>query len=206
METFGIHSKPVSCGEYLEFIEAGGYSEPGVWLSAGWDELQRQGWNAPLYWENQGGRWWIYTLDGMKPVDEDEPVCHVSYFEADAFSRWRGSRLPSEAEWEHAAGPAVPPEAHFAESGIFHPILPPPWSSAFFGDVWEWTASPYAPYPGFRPLGASLGEYNGKFMCNQFVLRGGSCATHSTHIRPTYRNYFPPEARWQFSGLRLATG
>jgi ergothioneine biosynthesis protein EgtB len=204
LEAFGIHSLPVSCGEFLEFVEAGAYREPTLWLSAGWDENLKQGWQAPLYWEKQDGRWWIYTLAGMKPLDEHEPVCHVSYFEAEAFARWRGLRLPTEAEWEHAAGPEIPAQACFAENGAFHPEVPRSDEPEFFGNVWEWTSSAYSAYPGFRPLPASLGEYNGKFMCGQFVLRGGSCATHASHIRPSYRNFFPPDARWQFSGLRLA--
>lgn len=204
LETFGISSHPVSCGEYVEFIEHGGYRNPSLWLSAGWEEVLRQKWEAPLYWEKQGREWWIFTLKGFIPLNESEPLCHVSFYEADAFARWKGMRLPTEAEWEHAAPAVVPAHANFADKGFFHPTASGESSPRFYGNTWEWTASSYLPYPGFKPLPAELGEYNGKFMCGQFVLRGGSCATPGGHLRPTYRNFFPPEARWQFSGVRLA--
>jgi ergothioneine biosynthesis protein EgtB len=204
LAAFGVHSLPVSCGEFLEFIESGAYRNPALWLSDGWDEVQRQGWQAPLYWEKIDGRWMIYTLSGMKSLDEHEPVCHVSYYEADALARWRGMRLPTEAEWERAAGKQIPEEANLAGAKIFHPEAPRETSPNFYGNSWEWTSSAYAPYPGFKPLADALGEYNGKFMCNQLVLKGGSCATPDNHLRPSYRNFFAPGARWQFSGMRLA--
>lgn len=196
--------------EYLTFMEDGGYERPELWLSDGWALVQEAGWSAPLYWEHEGNRFHMFTLDGMKDVQPSEPVCHVSYYEADAYARWAKARLPSEVEWEVAAEEA-PREGNFVESGNLHPVAPQGQNARregvlrqFFGDVWEWTASPYVAYPGYRPWSGALGEYNGKFMCNQMVLRGGSCVTPRTHIRPTYRNFFPPGARWQFSGIRLA--
>ncbi len=197
-----LASRPVTNGEYLEFIEAGGYRDARPWLADGWHACRERGWQAPLYWEQDGGRWWHMTLGGMRPVAEDEPVCHVSYYEADAFARWRGLRLPSEHEWE-AACAGRPLRGNFVESGRLHPA-PAPGGGQWFGDVWEWTRSPYTPYPGFRPLAGSLGEYNGKFMCNQFVLRGGCCVTPRAHMRLTYRNFFYPHDRWPFTGIRLA--
>lgn len=199
-----IASSLVTNAEYLDFIHAGGYEDPAHWLSEGWATVQERGWQAPLYWEQSDGKWSMMTLAGMRDVRGEEPVCHVSYFEADAFARWSGKRLPTEAEWECAAV-SEPLEGNFYESGRFHPAPPSGESRQFFGDVWEWTQSPYTAYPGFQPAEGAVGEYNGKFMCNQYVLRGGSCATSQRHVRPTYRNFFPPNARWQFSGIRLAS-
>jgi ergothioneine biosynthesis protein EgtB len=192
--------------EYLEFMHDGGYEKPELWLSDGWDAVQQNGWDAPFYWEQEGLGWQVFTASGTRPVALDEPVCHVSFYEADAFARWAGARLPLEGEWEQAAE-SLATKGNFAESGAFHPS-PAPNSNGelaqMFGDVWEWTASPYVGYPGFVPAAGLVGEYNGKFMCNQFVLRGGSCATPQSHIRASYRNFFPPHARWQFMGIRLA--
>jgi ergothioneine biosynthesis protein EgtB len=205
VEAFELASRPVTNAEYLEFMESGGYGKPELWLSDGWAHVQREGWQAPLYWRQEPEGWSTLTLSGRRAVCPDEPVCHVSYFEADAFARWAGARLPTEAEWEAAAD--GPREGNFVESGWLQPRPAPPRDgapAALFGDVWEWTASPYAAYPGFRPLAGALGEYNGKFMSNQIVLRGGSCVTPRSHIRRTYRNFFYPDARWQFSGVRLA--
>jgi ergothioneine biosynthesis protein EgtB len=201
---FSLGSRLVTNGEFLGFIEDGGYQRPDLWLSMGWATVQEQGWRAPLYWEKFGSKWWSLTLSGLREVNEAEPVCHVSYFEADAYSRWSGARLPTEAEWEVAAAD-LPVSGNFVESGAFHPCpAAGEGLTQLFGDVWEWTQSSYAPYRGFQPAEGAIGEYNGKFMCNQYVLRGGSCVTSRSHIRPTYRNFFPPDARWQFSGLRLA--
>ncbi len=195
-----LASRPVTNGEYLEFVEAGGYDEPAHWLADGWHARQQRGWKAPLYWEKDGETWWQMTLGGLRRLVEVEPVCHVSFYEADAFARWAGKRLPTEDEWEVAArGRAV--AGNFLESGLLRPVA---GSGQWFGDVWEWTRSPYDPYPGFRPLAGSLGEYNGKFMCNQMVLRGGCCLTPQSHIRPTYRNFFYPHDRWPVTGIRLA--
>ena len=202
VEQFRIASRPVSNGEYLEFIEDGCYSKPTLWLSDGWQAVRQRGWSAPLYWEQRDGKWWQFTLAGMREISPAEPVCHVSYFEADAYARWAGKRLPTEAEWEIAAN-GRSQDGNFFENGRLHP-QPSRDEGTFFGDVWQWTASAYSPYPGYHPAAGSLGEYNGKFMINQQVLRGGSCVTSQSHIRPTYRNFFYPHERWQFKGMRLA--
>jgi ergothioneine biosynthesis protein EgtB len=206
VDDFRLASRPVTNGEYQEFMADGGYRRPELWLSDGWQALQARGWEAPLYWERTDDQWWYMTLNGMQPVAPGAPVCHVSLYEADAYARWRGARLPTEAEWETAATDR-PEEGNFYESGALQPRAPSspgPGPFQMFGDVWEWTQSPYAAYPGFKPLAGALGEYNGKFMCNQLVLRGGSCVTPAGHLRATYRNFFYPVDRWQFTGFRLA--
>jgi len=229
LDPFRLAAHPVCCGDYLEFIAEGGYRRPEFWLSEGWATVQQQGWRAPLYWRGEDGEWRIFTLSGERPVDPAEPVCHVSFYEADAFARWANKRLPTEAEWEVAALD-LPLAGNLGDSGHFHPCpdpgsaTPTPPSPAsggglgrgpagapagavlrqMIGDVWEWTASPYVAYPRFRPAAGAVGEYNGKFMSNQMVLRGGAAVTPAGHIRATYRNFFPPAARWAFSGLRLA--
>ncbi len=202
----GIASRCVTNGEYLEFIRDGGYQEPRHWLSLGWDAVCRHQWESPLYWKPNNDDFMEFSLGGLIPLRMDDPVCHVSYFEADAYARWAGKRLPTEFEWELAAC-ASEMGSVFADRLLSSDIPIHPRCQAigdFLGNVWEWTASQYLPYPGYAPDPGALGEYNGKFMCNQFVLRGGSCATSSDHIRVSYRNFFPPEARWQFSGIRLA--
>lgn len=208
LQPFRLASRLVTNGEYLEFIESGGYSIPTLWLSDGWRTVQEQKWKAPLYWEKRDGQWYAQTLSGLRKVNRDEPVCHVSYYEADAYARWKNARLATEAEWEVAVRD-VPISGNFVESGLYHPASlheagPDEQPAQMYGDVWEWTQSAYAPYPGYKPAPGAVGEYSEKFMCNQFVLRGGSCATSQSHIRPTYRNFFPPDARWQFMGIRLA--
>jgi ergothioneine biosynthesis protein EgtB len=206
--SFHLASRLVTNADYLAFMRDGGYARPDLWLSLGWATVQQEGWRAPLYWEERDGQWWQFTLSGLRSVDPAEPVTHISYFEADAYARWAGGRLPTEAEWE-VASESVQLDGNFVERGSFHPAplhvqSPDGVLSQMFGDVWQWTQSSYSPYPGFRTAPGALGEYNGKFMCNQYVLRGGSCATPRSHIRRTYRNFFPPEARWQFSGVRVA--
>ena len=207
LQPFRLASRLVSNAEYLEFMRDSGYGDPLLWLSDGWDCVRANQWNAPLYWEERDGEWWNYTVDGLQPVQPNEPVCHISFYEADAFARWAGARLATEFEWEVAAR-TVPVTGNFLESEHLHPQAAAATDGLeqMFGDVWEWTASPYAPYPGFKPVGGPVGEYNGKFMCNQMVLRGGSCATPQSHMRATYRNFFPPHVRWQFMGIRLANG
>jgi ergothioneine biosynthesis protein EgtB len=202
---FQLASRPVTNCEYQAFMADGGYRRPELWLSDGWAAVTTRNWTEPFYWERREGEWWTYTLAGMRPIHSAEPVCHVSYYEADAYARWARARLPSEAEWEIAARTTAV-LGNFVESGRLHPAAAPPGSGLvqMFGDVWEWTRSQYSPYPGYAPAAGALGEYNGKFMCNQFVLRGGSCATPLSHMRATYRNFFPPETTWQFSGIRLA--
>ncbi len=208
LESFELAKRPVTNGEYMEFMADGGYENSQLWLSEGWQAVRSGGWTAPLYWFREGDDRVSYTLSGRRSIDPNEPVCHVSYFEADAFARWRGCRLPREAEWEIATAD-VKACGNFVEGGLFHPVsaverpgdrMP----QQMYGDVWEWTSSPYIGYPGYQPPPGAIGEYNGKFMCNQFVLRGGSCVTPASHIRHTYRNFFQPSARWQFSGIRLA--
>ena len=205
---YEIASHPVTHGDFLAFIDDGGYARPELWLSLGWDTVQAQRWTQPMYWEQRDGRWTTFTLHGRCAIDPAAPMTHLSYFEADAYARWAGARLPTEFEWEAAAAGAEI-DGNFLDNGMLHPLAPRADSpegrpGQLFGDVWEWTRSAYAPYPGYAPAAGAVGEYNGKFMCNQYVLRGGSCATPRSHIRATYRNFFPPEARWQFSGLRLA--
>jgi ergothioneine biosynthesis protein EgtB len=201
---FTLASRLVTCGEYRAFLADRGYDRPELWLSDGWAARQAHGWRAPLYWERIEGEWSQLTLTGLHPVRAATPVCHVSYYEADAYARWAQARLPTEAEWESAAG-SCPLEGTFLDGGRLHPAPAATDRLAqMFGDVWQWTASPYVAYPGYRPPPGALGEYNGKFMCNQLVLRGGSCATPRSHLRRTYRNFFPPDARWQFTGIRLA--
>jgi ergothioneine biosynthesis protein EgtB len=208
LSPFRLASRLVTNAEYLGFIGDRGYQRPELWLSDGWDTVCREGWSAPLYWENSEEGWKEFSLRGMNPLNPAAPVGHVSYYEADAFARWCGARLPFESEWEQAAQDraitgnlleswkleALPSEANPAEG-----------EDQLYGDLWEWTASAYLAYPGFRPEAGAVGEYNGKFMCNQFVLRGGSFATSAAHLRPSYRNFFPPHARWQFMGIRLAS-
>lgn len=207
LHAFQLASRLVTNGEYLEFIEDGGYARAEFWLSLGWMTIREQGWQAPLYWEKHDGKWQVFSLHGLRPLDPNEPVSHVSFLEADAFARWKGARLPTEAEWE-VASLGLPLEGNFVHDRRFGPAAAASSTAAhpvqMFGDVWEWTRSSYGPYPGYSPAEGAIGEYNGKFMCNQYVLRGGSCATSREHIRRTYRNFFPPDKRWQFSGIRLA--
>lgn len=210
LQPYTLASRAVTCAEYRAFIEDGGYTRPELWLSEGWDTVRAQQWEAPLYWRTIDGERMVYTMRGLKRLSEIEhtPVCHVSYFEADAYARWAGKRLPTEAEWESAVAtrvPAVPANVNMLESGHLHPMAASNSDlDQTFGDVWEWTRSAYLGYPGYRAPAGALGEYNGKFMCNQMVLRGGSAVTPRSHIRSTYRNFFSPAARWQFAGIRLA--
>jgi len=202
---FSLASRPVTNGEYTEFIDAGAYLEPELWLSDGWKIVTEEHWQAPLYWQLIDGDWWYMTLGGLQRIDLHAPVCHVSHYEAAAFARWRGKRLPSEVEWEMAAAD-LPIRGNFYESGRLQPVAGDGECPLLqmYGDVWEWTQSAYTAYPGYRQVQGTLGEYNGKFMSGQMVLRGGSCVTATDHIRASYRNFFPPLERWQFSGFRLA--
>jgi ergothioneine biosynthesis protein EgtB len=210
LRPFALANRLATNRDFLEFIDDGGYDDPDLWLSDGWEIKTRENWNAPLYWEAGTEGPITFTLRGQRRLVYDEPVCHVSYYEADAFARWAGARLPTESEWETASAMVVM-DGSFLEAGHFHPSVPNDRIvsgvvslSQMFGEVWQWTQSPYLPYPGYRRSAGALGEYNAKFMCNQFVLRGGSFGTPTTHIRPTYRNFYAPQARWQFAGLRLA--
>jgi ergothioneine biosynthesis protein EgtB len=201
-----LASRPATNGEYLEFMNDRGYEQHELWLSQGWGLAKSEAWKAPAYWELRDNEWWVFGLGGLRRLEVNEPVAHLSYYEASAFAQWSGARLPREHEWELAAK-RPRDDDNFAESGWLQPLAAghnaETTALQLFGDVWEWTASSYEPYPGFQPDPGALGEYNGKFMCNQYVLRGGSCATPRSHIRATYRNFFPPAARWQWSGVRL---
>ena len=198
---FALADRLVTCAEWMDFVADGGYETASLWLSDGWAAVRSGGWDAPLYWTRDDGGWTVYTLHGRRPVDPSEPVCHVSYYEADAFATWCGARLPTEFEWEAVAA-SWPITGQLQDPSCVHPTPLP--SPALFGQAWAWTSSAYLPYPGFRPAAGAVGEYNGKFMVNQHVLRGGSCATPEGHVRLTYRNFFPPSARWPFTGVRLA--
>ncbi len=206
LQPYEIGNRLVTNREFLSFIEEGGYSQADLWLSDGWALINKDAWKAPLYWVQKDSQWFEFTLGGLSQLQLDRPVTHLSYYEADAFANWRGERLPSEHEWEHAAQNLLI-EGNFVRNQLFHPSplesTPASKLSQMFGDVWEWTRSPYSAYPGFKSASGAVGEYNGKFMSNQMVLRGGSCVSSSDHLRSTYRNFFYPHSRWQFMGLRL---
>lgn len=208
LEPFAIANRLVTTGEWIDFIDDGGYERPELWLSDGWYELRRQGWSAPLYWSERSDGWLIHTLAGTRPVTDAEPVCHVSHYEADAFARWSGARLPTEFEWEHACR-TLPTSGREFSLDRLHPTAADEASGVLdqpAGDTWQWTSSAYLPYPGFAAAPGAVGEYNGKFMSGQMVLRGGAAITPPGHTRPTYRNFFPPSARWPMTGVRLAQG
>ncbi|MDD3652394.1 SUMF1/EgtB/PvdO family nonheme iron enzyme, partial [Immundisolibacter sp.] len=208
LEPYRLADRPVTCGEYAEFIRAGGYRTPELWLSDGWATVQARAWRAPLYWHQDGDTWQVFTLGGLRALDPATPVSHLSFYEADAFARFAGRRLPTEFEWEAAA---VRSDADAAQGNCLEadrlepaPADGGPGFQQLFGEVWEWTASAYLPYPRYRPAPGAVGEYNGKFMSGQMVLRGGCCLTPAGHTRASYRNFFPPDARWACAGLRLA--
>jgi ergothioneine biosynthesis protein EgtB len=210
LEPFELASRPVTNAEVLAFIEDGGYGRAELWLSEGFATVEAESWTHPFYWEREDSDYRVFTLAGLRPIDPHAPASHLTYYEADAIARWMGARLPSEQEWELAAK-ALPVDGNFVDRARFHPAAADHAAAAdgdgllqLYGDVWEWTRSPFQAYPSYRAEAGALGEYNGKFMCNQFVLRGGSCATSRNHVRPTYRNFFPPDAAWQFTGFRLA--
>ncbi len=207
LEPFALASRPVTNAQYLAFIEAGGYEQAQHWLSEGWERMQAEGRRHPFYWRHGESGWTQFTLHGERPLHPDAPVCHLDYYEASAFASWAGCRLPEEREWEYAARELDPGHGRWADpKGLLEPAAMKKGSSvqAMYGEVWEWTRSAYSAYPGYEPAEGAIGEYNGKFMCGQFVLRGGSCLTPPNHARPTYRNFFPPDAQWQMTGLRLA--